>query len=666
MPTSTWFLAVQLLQACHLRRGIARGLVVLASLFLLASSFFIDTTFAQKSAEQYPEYHGATEEISAAHGQYGGYSRYAQHDADSKRYTPEYSKDGTYRQPVSLISLPNSEVLVSAKLAGAVFRVETSTGKTESVWSEPGVSLGDIVAIDGSTFAVAEQSKSQVLVLQANDTRALSVIGRLDAPGKIKAVAWDSSDRTLYASGKWSQRLYKWSFTPGRLALGSCSEAKTEFADLPMCGGQILVLPKNDLVLVVDPFGRDYVFVDRSTFEIRKHAQLYGHNIAGMAATADEEMIYFPHQLLNEYARSVTTDITWGGLMSNNIRWLRLERMLNESDDQIFRKGKFYPLGTPGNGAGDPSSMAVSSTGRIAITLGGTNRIAIGNQDDYYFRQVDVGFRPVDVCYSADEKQLYVANQFSDSVSVIDLDVNDEKYAVRHSVRHISLGDLRPPTEVELGEQLFFNSRISHDGWMSCHSCHSEGHTNGQLNDNFTDETFGTPKRILTLLGQASTAPYAWGGKMKELESQVGHSVVSTMAGKPIPEASVGAIAAYVRSLESPPSVLDARGVPAGEQAYGKLVKRGQRIFKKQGCNQCHAGEAFTSPDTYDVGLEDEDEMRLFNPPSLVAISQRANSLLHDGRAKSIRDVVVEQQHQLPEPLTDKQVEALVAYLESL
>ena len=36
---------------------------------------------------------------------------------------------------------------------------------------------------------------------------------------------------------------------------------------------------------------------------------------------------------------------------------------------------------------------------------------------------------------------------------------------------------------------------------MSCHSCHTDGHTSGRLADTLGDDTFGTPKRVLSLLG---------------------------------------------------------------------------------------------------------------------------------------------------------------------
>ncbi|MCR9294484.1 MAG: c-type cytochrome, partial [bacterium] len=503
-------------------------------------------------------------------------------------------------------------------------------------------------------FAVVE-CNSQTIVIMRLLPHGVETVCRLSAPGTPNDLVWDEHRRELLATGIWSQRLYRWKLAANDSRFTQWTAR--EQADLPMCGGCILVLPEHQCTLVVDAFGRHYAVVGNSEFSVQHESLLYGHNVTGLAATKDESMVFFPHQLLNEFARSVRTDITWGGMMSNNIRWLQTERLLNQTGEQVFKKSKFYPLGSPGNGAGDPSSMAVSSAGRIAVTLGGTNRVAIGNEDDYYFRQVNVGYRPVDCAFSHDESLLYVVNQFSDSLSVIDLQ--------SMAVQQISLGPLREPNEVEYGEQLFFNSRISHDGWMSCHSCHSQGHTNGQLNDNFSDGSYGTPKRVLSLLGQADTMPYAWSGKVDSLETQVGHSIRSTMAGDREPSPNmIRAIATYVAALASPPSLREAR-LEHGPSAEGQL-ERGRRLFSELGCADCHSGERLTSGEAYDVGLWDENGMRWFNPPSLVSVSQRQTSLLHDARAKSLRDVFEREQHQLSKPLGEQELDDLVRYLKSL
>ena len=578
-------------------------------------------------------------------------------------YAPEYVVHGLYRQPVSVLVLNDDVALVATKLTGQMFVLDLATWEVRQGLRIADANWGDLCLLENGLLAATETGNEQVVLMRWKDD-SLKVVARLDAPGYPSRLTWDADAKTLLASARWSRRIYRWRIANDEQGNGALAQEYAP-AEIPLAGGEIIALPKQDLVMVVDDFGRDFALLSRKDYSLIKHGQLYGHNVTGLASTPDQDIVYFPHQLLNEYAQSVVNDITWGGLMSNNLRWLQVERLIEFDGHDMFKKGRFYPLGTPGNGAGDPSSMAVSSTGRVAVTLAGTDRVTIGKEGDYYFKQVPVGMRPVDCAYTRDDEHLIVVNQFSDSLSIVTL--------ADMTVKHIALGPIRPPTQLEQGEIAFFNSRLSHDGWMSCHSCHSDGHTNGQLNDNFTDHTYGTPKRVLTLLGQSRTLPYAWNGEVPSLEHQVKHSLESTMAhGQPADRSTVNAIAAFVRSLPAPPSVARARLALEERRAIQNRsddllgIHKGRELFSSLSCNDCHAGARFTSAGAFDVGLQDEESMRLFNPPSLVAVGQRQNSLFHDGRAHSLDDVLVKEKHQLSRDLSEEEIGHLVSFLESL
>jgi cytochrome c peroxidase len=200
------------------------------------------------------------------------------------------------------------------------------------------------------------------------------------------------------------------------------------------------------------------------------------------------------------------------------------------------------------------------------------------------------------------------------------------------------------------------------DGWMSCHSCHTDGHTMGLRSDNLGDGTFGAPKRTPSLLGVRETGPYAWNGSLATLEEQIRKSVENTMQGpRKLTDEEVSDLAEFLRSL-SPPAGL------AELQAPGmtpELVERGEVVFADHGCAGCHQPPTFTSPGTRDVGLVDELGVRRFNPPSLRAVSQRS-AFFHDNRAVSLADVFTRWGHQVPEDIPAEDVEALVAFLCSL
>ncbi|MEX0819831.1 MAG: cytochrome c peroxidase, partial [Pirellulaceae bacterium] len=211
------------------------------------------------------------------------------------------------------------------------------------------------------------------------------------------------------------------------------------------------------------------------------------------------------------------------------------------------------------------------------------------------------------------------------------------------------------------GERLFFNANLSHDSWMSCHSCHTDGHTNGLLNDNFSDASFGAPKRVLSLLGRANTEPFAWAGTADTLQAQIHKSLTHTMqADDPPTDEQLTALAAYVETLAPPPSIDLMRGVQDPE-----AIERGRQLFGNLQCTNCHQPPVYTTPESYDVGIHDKQGSREFNPPTLLGVGQRG-PYFHDNRAASLEDVFLKHKHQLDEDLSANELKDLLAFLRSL
>ncbi len=262
--------------------------------------------------------------------------------------------------------------------------------------------------------------------------------------------------------------------------------------------------------------------------------------------------------------------------------------------------------------------------------------------------------RPTAVAADAESKFVFVANTFDDTISIVSLEEREE-------IDTISLGKQPTLSLADRGERLFYNALLSHDGWMSCNSCHADGHTNGLLNDNLSDGSFGAPKRVLSLLGHSNTAPFAWSGSAPTLKEQINNSLTKTMqADEPPTDEQVAALAAYVETLEAPPSIDTVRGV-----LNQKSVERGRALFNKLECANCHAAPTYTTPDTYDVGLDDKQGNRKFNPPSLIGVGQRG-PYFHDSRATSLEAVFSEYKHQLGKELEPSELGELISFLRSL
>ncbi len=386
--------------------------------------------------------------------------------------------------------------------------------------------------------------------------------------------------------------------------------------------------------------------------------------------------------MLNEKAQSIQSDVHWGLLMSNDLRWLKLESVLYKSDTDdshagLYRGGHVHPLGEPGRGGGDPSAVDVSADGTVIVSLGGTGDIALGKEEDFSFYKIRGGRgsaeygdeyyteedgkgtdsrRPIDILFAPDGRRAYAVDMFRDALTVVNV-------TEREISRHISLGPApKERSLVDRGEQLFFDSHLSHDGWMSCNSCHVEGHTNGYTNDNQSDGGFGGSKRVLSLLGQRDTAPYAWLGNVNDLRQQAHSSLVKTMQSKREPAAEeLDALTAYMESLELPPPVAVLR-----DRSQATLqMERGKAIFAKQNCARCHAPPTYTSPDSYDVGLVDELGNRKFNPPSLRGLSHRG-PFFHDNRAATLEEVFTTQKHPAGKALPADEAADLAAFLRGL
>jgi cytochrome c553 len=276
--------------------------------------------------------------------------------------------------------------------------------------------------------------------------------------------------------------------------------------------------------------------------------------------------------------------------------------------------------------------------------------------------QARTGRRPVAVVADA-KKRLFVVNNLSDSLSIVDPQID------RNSWQELALGPTPTPGPRERGELMFYGAREAFHWWASCHSCHTDGHTCGQLADTFGDNTYGTPKRVLTLLGTGLSDPWAWSGAERELRDQLHKSLETTSYNRlgyaKDPEATAHRLedlAAFLQTLPPPPPLEPATSDPNDAQQ----IERGRKIFHNRDCARCHVPPlTYTSPDAYDVGLADGLGQKKFNPPSLCGAGQ-GESFLHDGRAKSLSDVFVEFSHGLDSSLSDRELADLLRFLRSI
>jgi YVTN family beta-propeller protein len=557
-------------------------------------------------------------------------------DSSSKTASPV-----SIRRPVALALADDGKWLfVANRDSGTISVIDPAEAR--AVAEVPaGRKLADLaIAPDGRRLLAVDVDAGELLIFVRDGSK-------LQTPRRVKTSPAPVSVR-IAPDGSRCTVASLWSWRLGVFTLDETPHDVTTI-DLPFAPREQLWLPGGKRLLVADAFAGRLAVVDAEHGVVESVRRLPAHNIRGLALSADGKRVLVAHQILHPMGTATRDDIHWGNLLTNNLRSLLLANVLNPKADLLAASELSY-FGEAGHGTADPGGVAVASGGNVLVPLAGVAEVAYG--DGHGWRYATVGARPAAVVASPDGQRAIVANTFGDSISIVNL-----KEA---TATEIPLGARRQLTAAERGEVLFHDARLAHDGWLSCQSCHTDGHTNGLLADTLGDGTYGTPKRVLSLRGVADTGPWAWNGSMTTLEAQVRKSIETTMHGKKPSDDQVRDLTAYLKTLPPPPSRDRLRGGIDDEAA-----RRGREIFAKHACANCHVPSSYTSGKTYDVGLADEQGLKQFNPPSLRGISQ-GGPYFHDSRATTLADVFAKHRHQLKGDLGKMDLDDLLSFLKSL
>ncbi|MET0677247.1 MAG: cytochrome c peroxidase [Bradyrhizobium sp.] len=252
------------------------------------------------------------------------------------------------------------------------------------------------------------------------------------------------------------------------------------------------------------------------------------------------------------------------------------------------------------------------------------------------------------------------------------------------------------PRKATLGELLFDDPRLSHDNSRSCASCH-DLNSNGasrQPHDIGLDGSV-LPLNTLSVFNAALSFRIGWEGKIRNTEWDVRSSLgnprimgsspaeVALKLGSdpemrdrftaayghgPDAENVVDAISSFQRTLITPGARFD-RWLAGDAAALSADELEGYGLFKSLGCVSCHQG--------VNVGGNLFQRHGIFHPlaspepvilrvPSLRNVAVTA-PYFHDGSAPTLEDAVRKMgRAQLNTSLTDPQVTAIVAFLNSL
>jgi len=252
------------------------------------------------------------------------------------------------------------------------------------------------------------------------------------------------------------------------------------------------------------------------------------------------------------------------------------------------------------------------------------------------------------------------------------------------------------PLKIRLGERLFGDPRLSHDNSRSCSSCHDLG-TNGASTKGLDVALDGSSLSLntLTLFNATLNFRFGWEGKLRTLESDAKATLESprimatslselaeklaadpdmlrdfmaAYGGGPDAANIVDAIVSFERTLVTPGSRFD-RWLAGDAAALSTSELEGYQLFKSLGCVSCHQG--------VNIGGNLFERHGIFHPlaspkPEILRVPSLRNvaatpPYFHDGSAQTLDDAVRKMGlAQLNVTLTDQQVQAIVAYLQTL
>lgn len=563
--------------------------------------------------------------------------------ADLARRAPTLSSP--WREPVGLWLSPDERYLAVVQRKGAaVDLLEFDAEGTLSLASHRRLG-GQPESIAGCAAGVlvvpdSREDVAHVLEVQGRELHCRRSIGVGSEP--VRA-AIDPEGKIGWLSLRRGRAIESFDLRSGARIF------RTELDFAPYC---LALAPDETVLVVTDAAGGKLACLDPRTGRIRAAASVPGTNIRGLAFCSEGREVFLAHQIISERSMVTRDSIFWGALVTNNLRRIPLASLFG-GDPLIGDWTTLEYVGETRRGAGDPGELALTTEGTAVVCLAGVDEIGVRAPDDYTIQRVRVGVRPRALVLNASQSRVLVANSGDDTLSEIRL---------ADPTRPRTLRPWPAPTlsARDRGELLFSSARLSLDGWFSCHSCHTDGHTNGANADTDGDGNFGAPKNTPSLLGVGSTGPWGWTGRFERLEDQIQNSIATTLSGGFPSKEEVADLATYLRSLQ--PIERSAPRALANEDR----VARGRDVFLERGCQECHAGSSLTSVGVRDVGLDDGlGGHRAFNPPSLRGAAHSA-PYLHDGRARSLAAVFSEHEHQLDRPLADEELADLVAFLQSL
>lgn len=246
-------------------------------------------------------------------------------------------------------------------------------------------------------------------------------------------------------------------------------------------------------------------------------------------------------------------------------------------------------------------------------------------------------------------QKLIIPTYFADILNIMDVST--------HTTATVLLNPDREETDVDKGEKYFNDASHCFQNWQSCNGCHpGDARTDG-MNWDLMNDGVGNSKNCKSLLYSHVTPPSMISGirASAEIAVRAGFKFIQFFD---ITEEDAACVDAYLQSLKAVPSPYLING------ELSKKAQEGKKVFDKLECGHCHTGVYYTDMKMHRIGENVEFE-KGWDTPTLREVWRTA-PYLFNGRAATMRDVFEVEKHGINKKVSQKDIEALVEYVNSL
>ncbi len=554
-----------------------------------------------------------------------------------------------YHSPGALVASPDGQTLYAAEFTGnAVAVINAADGTVARSIALPDAPGGLAISPDGKTLFVtgaAPEGCVRILNAATGEVQGTVALGHTPVAPVISP-----DGATLFVCNRFNDNVSVIDVA-GRSESARISVAREPVAAAVTPDGKTLVVAN---LVPVGASDGDYTaasvsLIDTAAKNIAATVTLPNgsSSLRGVCVSPDGKFAYVTH-ILSRY-QLPTTQLERGWMNTNAVS------VIDTAQKKLVNT---VLLDDVDLGAANPWAVACTADGKsLCVTHAGTHEISVIDRAALHAKldKVAAGERVSEVSAAAEDvpndlsflvgmrrrvklagngpralvltgNTAHAANYFSDSIDSFDIAADG---AVK--IRSIALGKPVAETPERTGEKFFHDAALCFQHWQSCSSCHPDARVDG-LNWDLLNDGIGNPKNTKSMLLVHQTPPSMSLGIRDSAETAV-RAGIKFIQFAVRPEADAVAIDTYLKGLKPVPSPK----LVKGELSPG--AKRGEAVFEKAGCVECHVKPLFTDLKQYDIGTtKGLDKGKPVDTPTLVEVWRTA-PYLHDGSAATIADI---------------------------